>query len=61
MFIVYDLLNLILLIFSPLIFLTRYFLGKEDKKDLKKNFACFQRRTIAKKQSGYMEQVLVKY
>ena len=44
MFIVYDLLNLILLIFSPLIFLTRYFLGKEDKKRFKEKFCLFSKR-----------------
>ena len=43
MFIVYDLLNLILLIFSPLIFLTRYFLGKEDKKRFKEKFCLFSK------------------
>ena len=44
MFIVYDLINLILLIFSPLIFLTRYFLGKEDKKRFKEKFCLFSKR-----------------
>ena len=44
MFIVYDLLNLILLIFSPLIFITRYFLGKEDKKRFKEKFCLFSKR-----------------
>ena len=44
MFIVYDLLNLILLIFSPLILLTRYFLGKEDKKRFKEKFCLFSKR-----------------
>ncbi len=44
MFIVYDLLNLILLIFSPLIFLTRYFFGKEDKKRFKEKFCLFSKR-----------------
>ncbi len=44
MFIVYDLLNLILLIFSPLIFLTRYFLGKEDKERFKEKFCLFSKK-----------------
>ena len=44
MFIVYDLINLILLIFSPLILLTRYFLGKEDKKRFKEKFCLFSKR-----------------
>ena len=44
MFIVYDLINLILLIFSPLIFLTRYFLGKEDKKRFKEKFCLFSKK-----------------
>ena len=44
MFIVYDLLNLILLIFSPLILLARYFLGKEDKKRFKEKFCLFSKR-----------------
>ena len=44
MFIVYDLLNLILLIFSPLILLTRFFLGKEDKKRFKEKFCLFSKR-----------------
>ena len=48
MFIVYDLLNLILLIFSPLIFLTRYFLGKEDKKRFKEKFCLFSKRNNSK-------------
>ena len=48
MFIVYDLLNLILLIFSPLIFLTRYFLGKEDKKRFKEKFCLFSNRNNSK-------------
>jgi 3-deoxy-D-manno-octulosonic-acid transferase len=48
MFIVYDLLNLILLIFSPLIFLTRYFLGKEDKKRFKEKFCLFSKRSNSK-------------
>ena len=48
MFIVYDLLNLILLIFSPLILLTRYFLGKEDKKRFKEKFCLFSKRNNSK-------------
>ena len=44
MFIVYDLINLIFLIFSPLILLTRYFLGKEDKKRFKEKFCLFSKR-----------------
>ena len=44
MFIVYDLINLILLIFSPLILLIRYFLGKEDKKRFKEKFCLFSKR-----------------
>ena len=48
MFIVYDLLNLILLIFSPIIFLTRYFLGKEDKKRFKEKFCLFSKRNNSK-------------
>ena len=48
MFIVYDLLNLILLIFSPLILLARYFLGKEDKKRFKEKFCLFSKRNNSK-------------
>ena len=48
MFIVYDLINLILLIFSPLIFLTRYFLGKEDKKRFKEKFCLFSKKNNSK-------------
>ena len=44
MFIVYDLINLILLIFSPLILLTRYFLGKEDKERFKEKFCLFSKK-----------------
>ena len=44
MFIVYDLINLILLIFSPLILSIRYFLGKEDKKRFKEKFCLFSKR-----------------
>ena len=48
MFIVYDLLNLILLIFSPLILLARYFLGKEDKKRFKEKFCLFSKMNNSK-------------
>ena len=48
MFIVYDLLNVILLIFSPLIFLIRYLLGKEDKKRFKEKFCLFSKRNNSK-------------
>ena len=48
MFIVYNLLNLVLLIFSPLIFLTRFFLGKEDKKRFKEKYCFFSKRNNSK-------------
>ena len=48
MFIVYDLLNLILLIFSPLILIIRFFLGKEDKKRFKEKFCLFSNRNNSK-------------
>ena len=44
MFIIYNLLNLLLLSFSPLILLIRFFLGKEDKKRFKEKFCFFSKK-----------------
>ena len=44
MFIIYNLLNLLLLLFSPLILLIRFFLGKEDKKRFKEKFCFFSKK-----------------
>ena len=44
MFIIYNLLNLLLLSFSPLILLVRFFLGKEDKKRFKEKFCFFSKK-----------------
>ena len=48
MFIVYNLLNLFLLLFSPIIFLIRFFLGKEDKKRFKEKFCFFSKKNNSK-------------
>ncbi|MFL2902971.1 MAG: 3-deoxy-D-manno-octulosonic acid transferase [Candidatus Pelagibacter sp.] len=48
MFIVYNLLNLLLLASSPLILLVRLFLGKEDKKRFKEKFCLFSKRNNSK-------------
>ena len=45
MFIVYNLLNLVLLLFSPLILLIRFFLGKEDGKRFKEKFCFFSKKS----------------
>ena len=44
MFIIYNLLNLLLLSFSPLVLLIRFFLGKEDKKRFKEKFCFFSKK-----------------
>ena len=44
MFIIYELLGFILLIFSPIIILIRIILGKEDIIRFRKNFVYFSEK-----------------
>ncbi len=48
MFIIYELLGLIFLIFSPLIILVRIILGKEDIKRFKEKFCIFSKKRQSK-------------
>ncbi len=48
MFIIYNLINLLLLLFSPFILIIRFFLGKEDKKRFKEKFCFFSKRNNCK-------------
>ena len=48
MFIIYELLGLILLFFSPIIILIRILLGKEDIKRFKEKFCIFTKKSQKK-------------
>ena len=48
MFVIYNLLNLLLLLFSPFIILIRFFLDKEDKKRIKEKFCFFSKKNNSK-------------
>ena len=49
MFIIYEFIGLILLIFSPIIIVLRIFQGKEDIKRFKEKFCIFTKKTVNKK------------
>ena len=57
MFFIYEVLGLIFILFSPLIFLIRIILGKENPQRFLENFVYIQKIQILKKQSGCMVQV----
>ena len=49
MFIIYEFIGLILIIFSPIIIVLRIFQGKEDIKRFKEKFCIFTKKTVNKK------------
>ena len=61
MFIIYEFIGLILLIFSPIIIVLRIFQGKEEEKRFKEKFCIFSKKTANKKTIWIHGPVLEKY
>ena len=56
MYFIYNTLTLLILIISPIIFLSRLLKGKEDKKRFLEKF-CIHSKKILQKLYGFMQQV----
>ena len=57
MFLIYQLLITLIILFSPIIILIRIFKGKEDILRLEKNFVFFRKKGALGNYCGFMDRV----